>query len=207
MKLGRLRQIEEQAPDINLIPIMNLFVGMIPLLLMCAAFYTVGVVNATVPMLGEDGESDIAAEETKVTLTVEVRRDRSYHVTLQSDLLAEGELDRYEMSFPGKGTHLDTKALGDYAWEIKQKYPRSDTAILVPELEVFYEDLVKTMDTVRERIGESSSGDPERIILFPAIVVSTIHTGPPEGLQPDPEVEGDGAQPGGEQGAGGGGAD
>lgn len=180
MRFSRLRRAAADVTDVNMIPIMNLFVAMIPFLLMCAAFYTVGVVNATVPVPSEEGDSDLANEEAKVTLSVELRRDKTYHVTLQSDSLPEAELDRYERTFRAEGSRFDDEALNLLAWDIKKVYPKSDTAILVPEIEVFYEDLVLTMDAVRERVRKPQVEGADRIILFPAIVVSTIHVAPPE---------------------------
>ena len=43
---------EDEGPvDLNMVPIMNLFLAMIPFLLMCAAFFQVSVINSRLPLL------------------------------------------------------------------------------------------------------------------------------------------------------------
>ena len=52
---------------------MNLFVTMIPLLLLTAAFYHIGMVSVSVPTQSEE-ESDVAAGKTSVTINLRMTR-------------------------------------------------------------------------------------------------------------------------------------
>jgi hypothetical protein len=155
---------------------MNLFVAMIPFLLMCASFYTVSVVNASVPVESEAGDSDIAKGEDKITLAVEVRRGTGFKISLQSDTLGEATLDQLETDLPLKGGNFDYEALADYSLFLKEKYPKSDTAMVLPEREVTFEVIVGTMDAVREKV--TMNGKEEvHTVLFPSIVLSGVGAG------------------------------
>lgn len=174
--MEKYRQARDQEVELNLTPIMNLFVAMIPFLLMCASFYTVSVVNASVPVESEGGESDIAKGDDKVTLAVEIRRGTGFKISLQSDTLAEADLDQLETELPKKGVDFDFAALAEYAHFLKGKYPKSDTAMVLPEREVFFEDIVGAMDAVREKI--TMNGKEEiHTVLFPSIVLSGVGAG------------------------------
>ena len=68
--------------DLNLIPLMNLFVTMIPLLLLTAAFYHIGMVSVSVPTQSEE-ESDVAAGKASVTMNIQIDK-KGYSLTASS---------------------------------------------------------------------------------------------------------------------------
>ncbi len=174
--MDKYRKARDQEVELNLTPIMNLFVAMIPFLLMCASFFSVSVINASVPVESAEGDSDIAKGEDKVTLAVEVRRGTGYKVSLQSDTLGEATLDPLETELPNKGVKFDFEGLADYADFLKQKYPKSDTAMVLPEREIFFEDIVGTMDALREKVTMEGK-DEVHTVLFPSIVLSGVGAG------------------------------
>ncbi len=171
--MDRFRQARDQQVELNLTPVMNLFVAMIPFLLMCASFYSVSVVNASQPIADPGGGSDLAKGEDKVTLAVEVRRGVGYKVTAQSDTLPEAVLDRITVELPKLGVRYDTESLTQIAEDVKGRYPKSDTAMLLCDNDVFYADLIATMDALRERVERKGAEDIHHA-LFPVIVVSTV---------------------------------
>ena len=68
---------EQEAPvNLNMVPIMNLFLAMIPFLLMCAAFFQVSVINASVPALSEGGDAgdEPKKELQKVTVNLQIAK-------------------------------------------------------------------------------------------------------------------------------------
>jgi len=172
--LGRFREARDKQVELNLTPVMNLFVAMIPFLLMCASFYSVSVVNASQPVADPGGGSDLAKGEDKITLAVEVRRGLGYKITAQSDSIPEAILDQLTMDLPKIGTKYDTDALREIAEDVKKRYPKSDTAMLLCDVDVFYEDLIGTMDALRERVERKPGLDDIHHELFPVIVVSVL---------------------------------
>ena len=66
----RMRQMEKLDADPNLIPVMNLFVAMIPFLLLAVAFFQLGVIPTTLPTHTES--SDVEANTKAVTVSLVV---------------------------------------------------------------------------------------------------------------------------------------
>lgn len=161
---SRLKRREtEEDCEPNLVPIMNMFLVLIPFLLMSASFYHIKAVNTSVPVLAESINN---AEEEKfisVTVIVELKKD-SLNVSAMSDKLTSEELKQFKTLFS-----VDSK--GDYPLEnfsahlqgIKNQYPKSDTLILIPNDNTDYNTIIHAMDTARRA---------DEITLFPNVVLS-----------------------------------
>lgn len=161
---SRLKRREtEEDCEPNLVPIMNMFLVLIPFLLMSASFYHIKAVNTSVPVLAESINN---AEEEKfisVTVIVELKKD-SLNVSAMSDKLTSEELKQFKTLFS-----VDSK--GDYPLEnfsahlqgIKSQYPKSDTLILIPNDNTDYDTIIHAMDTARRA---------DEITLFPNVVLS-----------------------------------
>ena len=48
--LGRRRRAQEEDPDIDILPVMNMFMVLIPFLLMSASFFHIQAINTSVPV-------------------------------------------------------------------------------------------------------------------------------------------------------------
>ena len=170
-RLGSIAQQEGSGgEDLNLIPIMNLFACLIPFLLLGAAFFHVSVINASVPAL-QGGKSDLARTEDAVTPVVQIL-ESGFRVTASSETLGSRELEALRAEVPRQGGSLDFAGLAGRLLACKQKYPRSDTLILVPHTSVLYEEVVHTMDAARWRPEADAEGKKARTDLFPNVVIS-----------------------------------
>jgi biopolymer transport protein ExbD len=163
----------EEPVHLNMVPIMNLFLAMIPFLLMCAAFFQVSVINASIPALSEGG--DDAAEEPKkellkVTLNLQIGKN-GFTISANGDQSPE-ELAKIGGTIPKKNNEFDFDKLGERMKAIHDRYKKSDTVIILPEKEILYDTIVKTMDAARERIIDKRMDTREH--LFTNAVVSAI---------------------------------
>lgn len=153
--------------DIDLTPVMNLFVVLIPFLLLSAAFFHVGVIPTSLPSQ-QEGRSDVSEQLDAVTIQVEVTPD-ALHVSASNPALPEDALEEL-------GARIPREADGSFASDdlsallvaIKQRYPASDTMIVLPEPGVIYRDVVRVLDVARDHEG----ADGQRIPLFPVVVMS-----------------------------------
>lgn len=165
---------EEQKPvDLNMVPIMNLFLAMIPFLLMCAAFFQVSVINASVPALSEGGDdpNDVPKKELqKVTLNLQITKS-GFVISANGDQ-PEDELKKIGGKIPLKKKEYDFAKLAERMKAIHDRYKKSDTVIILPEKEILYDTIVKTMDASRERIIDKRMDTREH--LFTNAVVSAI---------------------------------
>lgn len=167
MAIRRNKEVE----DLNLIPLMNLFVTMIPLLLLTAAFYHIGMVSASVPTQSDE-ETSVETGSTAVTVNVRMSGN-GYNVTASSGTLPDSELKALDAFLPKKAGQYDYATLTRVLERIKRKYQESETMMLVPDKSAIYDEMIKTMDAARAMVV-SLEGKKRRIPLFPIVVVTSM---------------------------------
>lgn len=184
------KQAVEEPADLNLIPVMNLFMVLIPFLLLGAAFVHIGVIPTSTPTHKESSsvkaESD--DEPESVTANLVITPD-ALELTFSGSNVPDSKLDDLAQRWPiNEGTYpLDQlqTALG----RAKEQYPESNTITVLPHDDFQYQDLVEILDHARERtVGETADGKDEYEPLFPVTVFSKFI--PPEG-EPGAEKNGE----------------
>ncbi len=164
-RMGRIRTRSEEDTELNMVPIMNLFMVLIPFLLMSTSFLHLKAVNASVPVHAEAASESTPppASDIKVTVMVSLGGNR-LSVSASANGVAPEILSGFEKTIVRTGRVDEVSAqLGRVLAAVKEKYPKSDTMVLVPEPSVLYEEIVRTMDMARNR-GEDA--------LFPNVVLS-----------------------------------
>ncbi len=156
--------------NVNLVPIMNLFVALIPFLLMSAAFFNISVINASVPALGQ-GKSTLGLTEDKVTIMAQILPD-GFRITATSDSLSREKLEELRVQIPRKEDQLDFEGFSQFLFGCKQQYPKSDTIILVSDSSIQYQDVINTMDASGKLVEKQEDGKNVSYELFPTIVIS-----------------------------------
>jgi len=158
---------------LNIAPVMNLMVVLIPLLLSSAEFVRLSVIELNLPpaALGPEGEqlNNLPEEEQrKLDLTVTIT-DRGFFISSAMAVLG-GEKEG-EPTIPLSGDMYDFEALAEKLYEIKTKagdrFTDSEHIIIMAEPEIDYQTIVSTMDASRSiRInGENQA-------LFPIVSLS-----------------------------------
>lgn len=156
--------------DVDLTPVMNLFVTLIPFMLLGAAFYHVGVIPTSFPSQ-TDQKSDVATQTTAVTvdLLIEVN---SIEVSAANPNIPEKDLEELNLTLSRGAQGFDLDLLSRALDAIKKRYPESDTVIVLPTDDVAYEDIVKVLDAARELVHKRGERDESRTPLFPVVVLS-----------------------------------
>lgn len=163
----RPREVE----DLNLIPLMNLFVTMIPLLLLTAAFYHIGMVSTSVPTQSDE---ETTVETGSDAVSVNLRMDdKGYSITASSATLSEAELKGLDAFIPKSGDNYDFKSLRAALERIKRKYQASETLMLVPAKATLYDNMIKTMDAAR-KMETVVNGRKHKLNLFPVVVITSL---------------------------------
>ncbi|MBN1600805.1 MAG: biopolymer transporter ExbD [Chitinispirillaceae bacterium] len=125
--------------DLDVTPVMNLFMVLIPFLVSMAVFTHIAVVDFSLPPA--QSENSEGSEETK-------ELDISIVVTVQG----------FRIVGTGKKLDLIEKSRGQYQYEqlrillkaIKFQYPSQKSVVLVLESDILYDDIIKFMDICRE---------------------------------------------------------
>jgi len=159
----KIRQAEEE-PELNMIPIMNMFMVLIPFLLMSASFFHIKAINTSIPIHAEPPANSIAQKESrKITVVLEIHPDQ-VRISALSDTPNDLKLTAMETVLPrGSGKEISVAAVSQHLLKMKQQYPDSDTMILIPDEDVTYHEIVRAMDCARSYESEA---------LFPNVVLS-----------------------------------
>jgi len=157
------RNREQEDVELDMVPIMNMFLVLIPFLLMSASFFHLKAINTSVPVLGKNSEQTDTEKNAKLTIILELT-GKSIQLSAVSDDVDYEMLDRLKKKFDMKDSDQQRmNELITYLREVKQNFPSSDTLILIPEEDVIYETIIRTMD-----IARNFNDKP----LFPNVVLS-----------------------------------
>ena len=184
------RQAKDDEADLDLIPVMNLFMVLIPFLLLGAAFVHMSVIPTSTP-----------TRKNKPTEKKKKKDDEPTSVMAQLALTPE----EVNLTFSGTGIPQEKLAELDATWETsdpdnfpieelrdalraaKKEYPDSNTVTVVPHKKFEYQELVRILDATREeQVGTDENGDPKFEPLFPVTVFSKF----PPPVDPDKNKKG-----------------
>lgn len=166
MALKRRHRTMVGDDELELVPVMNMFLVLIPFLLLSASFYHIKAINTSVPVVSSSSSTSArtpSKSEAKVTVIVELK-EKTMVLTAMCDELSYNDLVKLETEIPVKSpASYPMDKLSQHLHFIKDRYPKSDTLILVPTQDVVYGTIIQTMDTAR------SIKNAE---LFPNVVLS-----------------------------------
>lgn len=174
-------RVEDSTFELNLAPMLDIIVSIIPMLLMSVAFVHITVIDTPVPQVVERA---IAAANEKNKERVQIVLHVSKEKGLKFVITDQGATK--ETAIALKGDKIDTEALHRETLAIKKSYPQIFRLELNPEENVPLNDIVAVMDSVRTiSSGESKvvftdveSGKPiETNLLFPDVVFGNVTGG------------------------------
>ncbi|MEM9068915.1 MAG: biopolymer transporter ExbD [Myxococcota bacterium] len=168
-------QRAKDAIELDLIPVMNLLVILIPFLLMGASFFHIGVIPASLPShVSADPPPEPPAE---ITLNLVVK-EGSLEFTASSTELDEATLTGLAATFPFTGNSTNTAPIVAYLKGLKERFPTSDTMIVLPIPELSFDNLVTILDATREfDTGRTdNAGEPIMSNLFNVVIFSQFVT-------------------------------
>lgn len=140
--LGRERKSEES--DVNIIPVMNIFLLLIPFLLLTAAFVRLAVVELSLPSLNKGAPQQTQQDRQKLILIVlSVKVDG-----FQLKAIKDKNIKFDPINNTG-GAYLYSK-LVEQLTDLKSRYPFAEDIIISPDSKVKYDVIIKVMDRCRE---------------------------------------------------------
>jgi biopolymer transport protein ExbD len=170
------KRLSEQFDDINIMPLMNIIMLLIPFLIMSAEFITIGIIEVTAPRLntGETTQSEPDKEKEKpLNLTISVT-GRGYTLITRGDQISQGcDISPEAMNAPEKklptvpkiDDKYDNLKLRECLAKIKKVFPDEKRVIIMAEPKIQYQVIIEIMDHSRElSIGKDD--------LFPQVVLS-----------------------------------
>ena len=139
-KLGRKRRGRD---DLETTPIMNLFLILVPFLLVTASFANLAIIDFSLPQMNKNATAAQPAELPKQTVlsTLEIRVDGF-------------ALNSPTLNFPfikKQGTDYDYATLKTQLLQIKQKFPDAQDMVVAPDDAVKYDTVIQVMDRCRDQ--------------------------------------------------------
>lgn len=154
---SRKRHSSDIGEDINLTPVMNLFMVLIPFLLLTAVFASTAIIDVRLPQ-----EAMAASEKKDVTpgdiLTINVTRDGFSFSGLGAGTKSVKKINN----------RYDFDTLSNRLIAIKDKTPEAEEVIILFIPDTSYELVIKLMDTARDALT-SVDGKKVRRTLFPVV--------------------------------------
>jgi biopolymer transport protein ExbD len=159
--------------ELLLVPMIDIFTVLVTFLLMTAVFARITVLQLDLP-----SAADSNAAEPTFRLEVIVRKD-GLELTNGTTQIA---------ALPAINGQYDLKTLSDLALSLKREHPDVDSASVLMEPSVEYDNLIQVMDAIRSRetaaaptggagtadqqaADESGEAKPTRVALFTRIAV------------------------------------
>jgi len=135
--LGREKKQDE---EVNIIPVMNIFLILIPFLLLTAAFIKLAILEISLPSLGKGAKVQQETEKELVLVILAIKEDG------------------FQLKSPGfkfdpinkNGANYDYRLLLGQLKQIREKHATAEDIIISPESKVKYDIIIKTMDQCRE---------------------------------------------------------
>jgi biopolymer transport protein ExbD len=158
--------------ELNMFPMMNLMVVLVPLLLSTATIIKIGVIELNLPQAvgGEISETAIPKEaQRSLDLTVTIT-DGGFYLSSSQAIIKQEKTGGPTIEKTAEGEY-DYSQLSDKLLEVKRRIVGSplDTKriIIQAESDIEYQILVSTMDAARSIIV-----DETRVELFPDVSIS-----------------------------------
>lgn len=136
------RKIKKLGSEISFIPVMSLFLILVPMLLLTAEFERAAVIDLYLP------SSDIKPQEgtangPPLNLTIAVSLDKLTVVANKRRITINARKDREVREF-------DLVRLGNELYKIKKKYPKAGEVVILIDGDVHYDTIIQVMDAARE---------------------------------------------------------
>ncbi|MBK9293023.1 MAG: biopolymer transporter ExbD [Oligoflexia bacterium] len=174
MRKLRFRDNSEGATfELNLAPMLDMMVTIIPFLLLSAVFLQLAVINVPLPVpVAKALEQDRKNDKPEVTIKIKMQGNKSM------------QLDVVELSGASKRTSINaTNSEFDYQTlhkklvEVKQRFPKVFKVEISPDESIDYKSIVGVMDSSRNL----DNSDPkikienaETTLLFPDVILANV---------------------------------
>ena len=137
--MGREKRIKEV--DINIIPVMNIFLLLIPFLLLTAAFLQLAIVELSLPTLNKNRTQQVQQKPKNLVLILLSVKEKGFQ--LKSPGFKFQPVDKINKKY-------NYAQIVEQLKQIKNKHPQAEDIIISPEAKVKYDIIIKVMDRCRE---------------------------------------------------------
>jgi biopolymer transport protein ExbD len=174
-----MRHVKSRASDatfdLNLAPILDIIVSIVPLLLLSVAFVQVKMIDSSVPQVVAEA-AQRANEKSEAVVALKISKLKGFTLEVTKD----GKMD--PVPVPNKNGTWDMDGLHAAAFIVKEKHPQVFRVDMNPEADVNLNELVVVMDKLRRTpdTKKVSFKDPqngtviETELMFPNVLFANV---------------------------------
>lgn len=161
---GHRGNLEQIGQELNLVPYLDIMVNLVLFMLITiTSFLSFTILNASIPQLAPDSGKAVAQMKKKELLLMVRVTKRGFIV----DPNVQGGKSLRRSTITKKDGAFDFVTLKNLAQNLKSQFPQETRVLIVAQPSVIYEDIIHTMDAVREvEAGEED--------LFPDVTLSIL---------------------------------
>lgn len=160
--------------DLNLAPILDIIVSIVPMLLLSVAFVQVKMIETPVPQVVAEAAKR-ADDKSETTVTLKVAK-KGFTIEVVKD--GKGT----PTAVPNKDGKWDLEGLQAAAFRVKEQFPQVFRIDMAPDADVNLRDLVAVMDKMRKNPADRKVAfvDPkdnqkvETDLMFPQILFANV---------------------------------
>lgn len=153
-------KLPQQTENINIMPLMNIIMLLIPFLIMSTEFMKLGVINSTMPKTEcSDCEQKVpktTPEKKPLRLTITISQKGFTLLTRRNKIPGGCDLKNLDKPHPSVTAtlprlqgKLNFVGLRSCLEKLKKLFPKERNVIIAAEAETYYNAIVKTMDISR----------------------------------------------------------
>jgi len=172
MARHKKKTVDERIEDLNLVPIMNLVVCLIPIVLVGMSMVKIGVVNVNAPRFGMGQAEPSDDDENPLGLRISIEEDGFRLTATGADINAELNMpvaeptDADAMPQPGifiskNGDLYNYADLYTKVIQLKDNHPDETIINLSAEPKIHYVHIIKVMDAIRFELTEKTYDDAQ----------------------------------------------
>ena len=174
--MKKIRLPEDASGQINIMPLMNIIMLLIPFLIMSTEFIRLSVVDTTLPAFSNNEQVKPPTVHKKATLQLHLTVTQSgctlitqnKRIPTGCDLRPTATPTPSKPTLPRSGKKLPFKELGACLQKIKALFPKEKRVVLLSKQSIPYNTIIATMDTCKGYRRMDRGDKP----LFPDIVIS-----------------------------------
>jgi biopolymer transport protein ExbD len=175
------RRDEDSTFELNLAPLLDMTVVLIPALLLASVFVKVTVVDSPLPQPTSQAQPIEQKKDIEVSLKLEMTGKGGHKLTI-----TDSKGGNATKEFPLVNGKMDFDGLYTELYKAKQRHPSVFKIELLPGADVVFNDIILTMDAVRTKKTQDEPiewTDPKtgQLLkldqLFPDVVLANVLEG------------------------------
>jgi biopolymer transport protein ExbD len=176
MRFSKSR-VADATFDLNLAPILDIIVSIVPLLLLSIAFVQVKMIDTSVPQVVAEA-AQRANDKSETTVSLKVSKAKGFVI----EEIKDGKVTGTPTNVPNKSGAWDLEALNAAAFTVKAKHPEVFRVDMAPEADVNLDELVSVMDQLRRSpagqkvafVDPANGQKVETELMFPNVLFANV---------------------------------